>query len=209
VQIAPRNHFVARWTVFTTLGLAAGMFSALLLGGSIQSIVGMMLVTPILTSLVGAVLGLSQQACLRSKFARPSLWVAASGVGLGIGLAVGVVIVEQVGTLLIGHRPNVGQLGPFSRALSVCVVGLVSGVCLGAAQSLVIRRQAFNVRGWIRTSALALGVGLPASSLIVDLLFGSIRSPLGIAAFVLFAGVIFGAMSAKPMARAVSVRGSM
>ncbi|HJX85254.1 MAG TPA: hypothetical protein VJ723_13005, partial [Candidatus Angelobacter sp.] len=159
--MTPGSRFFARWTVFTTLGLAAGMLSALLLSGSIQLVVGMMLVTPILTALVGAVLGLGQQACLRSRLARPSLWVAASGVGLGIGLAVGVVIVEQVGTFILGHRPNVGHLGPFARALSFCAIGLISGACLGAAQSIVVRRQALKVRGWIRTTALALGVGLP------------------------------------------------
>ena len=46
-----------QWTLLTTLGLAGGMLTALVVGKPIGKIVGAMLVTAILTSLVGAVLG--------------------------------------------------------------------------------------------------------------------------------------------------------
>ena len=45
------------WMLLTTVGLGGGIAAALALGGPVQRAVGMMLVTPILTCLVGAVLG--------------------------------------------------------------------------------------------------------------------------------------------------------
>ncbi|MBW8878968.1 MAG: hypothetical protein JF614_28805 [Acidobacteria bacterium] len=45
-----------RWTLFGAAGLACGLIAALVLGAPIQTIVGLLLVTPILTGVVGAVL---------------------------------------------------------------------------------------------------------------------------------------------------------
>src|SRR5437764_4446360 len=95
-----------QWTLLTTLGLAGGMLTALVVGKPIGKIVGAMLVTAILTSLVGAVLGGLQAVWLRRMLARPIWWIAATTGGVGIGLAAGIVLVEQLGTLLSGQRPN-------------------------------------------------------------------------------------------------------
>ncbi|MGH9316681.1 MAG: hypothetical protein ACRD1P_06215 [Thermoanaerobaculia bacterium] len=162
----------------------------------------MMLVTPILTGLVGALLGTSQSLQLRSLLVRPWAWVLATCAGLGIGLAAGVVVVEKGGGFLAGHAVNVVRLSPFHRALSFAVIGLVAGLALGLCQQLVLRRQAPAVKGWVVTTALALGLAFPVASVLVDSLLSGIASPSGVLGFVLGAGLIFGALTARPLARA-------
>jgi hypothetical protein len=51
---------VARWMAACTAGIVVGIGAALALGRPVEALVGMMLVTPILTMLVGASLGTSQ-----------------------------------------------------------------------------------------------------------------------------------------------------
>src|SRR5438874_2822075 len=120
-----------KWTLLTTVGLAGGIVAGLLIGESLDQFVGAMIVTAVTTLLVGGVLGGMQAVYLRQLLVRPVWWIAATVVGLGIGLAAGVVLIEQVGTLMIGHRPNVAQLTPTWRAVSFLVLGLVSGSFLG------------------------------------------------------------------------------
>jgi hypothetical protein len=193
--------FLIGWTALTTLGLGVGIVAGLLLGGPIEAVVGMMLVTPIVTSLVGAAVGCSQWPVMRSVLARPSLWVAASCMGLGAGLALGVAAVEQGGRLLTGGPVNVARLGTFERALSFAAVGAVSGLALGLAQALVFRWQGVRVRGWVAITLVALGLGFPLSSLAVDFLLGGVATPRGVVAFVLLAGLLFGAVTAQPLRR--------
>ena len=121
------------------------MVAGLILGGPIAVVVGMMLVTPTVTCLVGGVLGLSQLHHMRSLVARPYQWVVASCVGLGAGLALGVVVVEQGGRILTGHAMNVARVGVLGRVLSFAVVGTISGLLLGMTQSLVLRRSVVRV----------------------------------------------------------------
>ena len=49
-----------RWSLLTMAGLAAGVLAALLLGEPLEAVVGMILITPALTCLVGAILGAGQ-----------------------------------------------------------------------------------------------------------------------------------------------------
>ena len=73
----------AQWVVLSAVGLTAGVAAALVLGGPLQAIVGMMLVTPMLTALVGAVLGTAQWLPLRARAPiRASSWILATTVGL-------------------------------------------------------------------------------------------------------------------------------
>src|SRR5689334_2661255 len=96
------------WTTLSAVGLTAGVASALFIGDPLSKIVGMMLVTPLLTGLVGVFLGAAQWLPLRRR-ARTSLvnWVLATTLGLCAGLAAGVVLVEQAGRLLTGSRVQV------------------------------------------------------------------------------------------------------
>ena len=111
------------------LGLAGGIVAALLVGKPLDQLVGAMVVTAILTCLVGAVLGGMQAVYLRQLLARPIWWVVATVAGVGIGLAVGVVLIEQVGTLISGHRPHI-------------VLVLASGLAFGALTSRPLRHAA-------------------------------------------------------------------
>src|SRR5260370_20240652 len=91
------NSLLVRWTVLTAIGFAVGLGAAVALGGPVQALVGMVLVTPTLTVMVGTLMGTSQLLELRSRLAHPGAWVLATGIGLGIGLAPGVVVVAQRG----------------------------------------------------------------------------------------------------------------
>lgn len=197
------NRLTLAWTALTAVGLGTGMITALVLGGPIQAVVGMMLVTPILTGLVGAILGASQSLQLKSLLSRPWAWVIATGSGLGIGLAAGVVVVEQGGRWLAGHPVNVVSLSTLDRAVSFAVIGLVAGLALGFCQQLVLSRQAPAVKGWIVTTALALCLAFSSASFVVDSLLSGIASPRGVVGFVLGAGLIFGALTSRPLRRAV------
>lgn len=193
-----------RWSLLTMAGLAAGILAALLLGDPIGAVVGMILVTPALTLLVGAVLGAGQWLDLRRRVVRAWPWIPATCFGMGIGLAVGVVVVEQVGNSIAGQQINIVRLGIGARALSLAVVGLVTGLSVGAAQWLaVLRRHGSPAARWIAASAAALGIAFPAAGLIVDLLLGGLASPAGVVSLVLLAGFFFGAGTARAIARAV------
>jgi hypothetical protein len=126
--------------------------------------------------------------------ARPIWWIAATTDGIGIGLALGVVTVEQTGILITGQRPNIVHLGVPMRALSFFVVGLLTGATVGLAQWLVLR-----VRKWILTSALGLALAFSTGSLLVDAVLGGIASPAGLITFVVMSGIVFGAVTSWPL----------
>ena len=127
------------WTGLTTLGLAGGLIGGLLVGMPLGELVNAMVTTAAVTCFVGGVLGSFQAFGLRPVLRRPLWWVLGTVAGLGIGLAAGVVVVEQLGTLMTGARPNIGRLGPFTRAISFVTLGSVAGTVLGVAQWLVLR----------------------------------------------------------------------
>jgi len=191
-----------RWIAVCMAGLVVGMGAALSLGRPIEAVVGMMLVTPILTFLVGASLGASQWLELRRSLRRAAAWIPATSLGLGLGLAAGVVAVEQIGTFVTGARPHVLGLGWGMRALSLAAVGVIAGLCLGLAQGLVLRRQAGAARAWAARSAAALGAAFCLASLLVDGVIGGLGSPLGVGVFVTAAGLLLGAGTARPLLRA-------
>jgi hypothetical protein len=193
-----KSFVVARWMVACTAGIVVGIGAALALGRPIEALVGMMLVTPILTLLVGASLGTSQWLELRRVLRHAAYWVPATCVGLGVGLAAGVVAVEQIGTLLIGHRPHLLGLGVGPRTLSLMAVGAIAGLCLGLAQGLVLRRQAPWVKAWAGRSAAALGAAFGLASLAVAAA-GGLGSPRGFVVFVTVAGLLLGAGTARPL----------
>ena len=90
-----------RWTLLSALGLALGLVAALVLGDPIDAVVGMILVTLVLTGVVGAFLGTSQWVVLRKRLANARWWIPASAAGLGLGLTGGIVLVGRA--LKRGH----------------------------------------------------------------------------------------------------------
>ena len=188
-----------RWTLLTTIGLAGGLVAALLIGMPLGPLVGAMVITAIATCLVGAVLGGTQAIYLRRLLAKPMWWIVSTTIGTGVGLAAGVVIIEQTGILITGHRPNVARLDTSTRALSFVVLGLICGVTLGIAQGLVLRRQTSRVRHWVPASAFGLAIAFAASSLLVDASGLRFASLSGVTTFVLLAGLAFGALTSLPL----------
>jgi hypothetical protein len=180
------------WTLLTTVGLSGGLIAGLLVGMPLGKIANAMVVTAAVTCCVGAVLGACQAFGLRRLFDMPARWIAASTIGAGVGLALGVVLVEQTGILLTGVRPNIRRVGLIFRAIDLAVVGAVTGLCLGAAQAFVTK-----MRRWAVASSVSMAVAFAGSSLLVELVRLRFASIVGVITFVIVAGVLFGALTGR------------
>lgn len=193
-----------RWIVLSALGLSAGVGIALALEDPITALVGMVLVTPVLTLLAGGILGAVQWIELRRHLELAGRWLLSTALGLGFGLAAGAVLVEVVGELLTGRPMRILQLDPVPRALSFLVLGVVSGLCLGFAQRLMLRRTPRLPSNWPLLSACGLGFGFPAGSLLADTALSGLTSPAGLITLVLVAGTALGSFTARPFMRAAA-----
>jgi hypothetical protein len=182
------------WTALTASAWATGLGAGLLLGAPIQVLVGMMLVTPAITGLAGGVLGAGQWLALR-RWRGTGWWIPASAVGMALGLTLGVTLVEQIGRWLTGGAVNVARLTPVERAGSFAVIGVVTGLFLGSAQWLVLRRAGQRCRAWPAITTVALTAALVAASLIADAVAGSVAVPLGFGTFVVLSGCTFGVLT--------------
>lgn len=201
MSIEMKSPNVALWTTLTTLGLAGGLIAGLLVGMPLGRIANAMIVTGAATCCVGAVLGGLQAVGLRKRLSVPLWWVVATIAGVGVGLAIGVVTVEQVGILITGSRPHIVRLSPALRALNLFVVGLTTGAFLGGAQWLVLKRQLPVIKHWLVVTTLGMASAFGASSLIVDLMRVRFSSPAGVIVFVLLSGIAFGAVTSWPLRR--------
>ncbi|HWN45581.1 MAG TPA: hypothetical protein VNW71_25375 [Thermoanaerobaculia bacterium] len=95
------------------------------------------------------------------------------------------------------------QLEPMQRAVSFVVLGVVSGLCLGFAQRLMLRK-ALLPSNWPILSACGLGLGFPAGSLVADTVLSGLASPAGLITLVLVAGAALGTFTARPLTRAAA-----
>jgi hypothetical protein len=86
----------------------------------------------------GAALGAAQWFAARGALGRPSPWIAASGIGYGIGLLAGAALVD--------YGTSLGELA---------AMGAVSGVALGTAQGAALAAQGQ------RRLAIAWAVAMP------------------------------------------------
>ena len=192
----------SRWIALSALGLSAGVGLAVALQSPVEALVGMVLLTPVLTLLVGGILGAAQWIELRRRIQSSGRWLASTALGLGIGLAVGIVALEVIGQLLLGRPMRLLQMEPAGRALCFLILGVVSGSCLGLAQRLVLRKAAVLPKSWPLLSAAGLGLGFPAGSLLADGALAGLTSPAGLAVLFLVSGAVLGACTARPLARA-------
>jgi hypothetical protein len=191
-----------RWIALSAVGLSAGVGIAVALQDPIEALIGMVLVTPALTLLAGGILGAVQWIELRRHLALAGRWLLSTALGLGIGLAAGVVLLEVVGELLTGHPMRILQMEPLPRALSFIVLGVVSGLCLGFTQRLMLRRKL--TANWPLLSACGLGLGFPAGSLLADTVLSGLASPAGLLALVVVSGAMLGGFTARPVSRAAA-----
>jgi len=89
-------------------------------------------------ALTGAGLGAAEWLAAKDMFGQWPVWVGASAVGYGVGLA--------AGAALVGYETDLGSLA---------AMGAVSGVVLGAAQGLALVRQGSTRLG------MAWGLAMP------------------------------------------------
>jgi len=185
-----------RWTLLTAAGLSFGILLGLLLQDPLEPIVGMILITPLVTAIVGTTLGAAQWLELRRHLARAHRWLVATALGLGAGLAVGVVAVELTGQAILGHPLRLLQLGALAQTASLLVVGLLAGALLGGVQRLAVRGLP---RVWPLVSGLGLGLGLALGGVVAHLVAGSITSMAGLVALVLSSGLFLGGCTTRAL----------
>jgi hypothetical protein len=100
-------------------------------------------------ALTGAGLGAVQWWAADGALGRPAAWIGASAVGYAVGLA--------AGAALVGYDTDLGSLA---------IMGLVSGVALGAAQGLVLAREGRHglALPWGLAMPVLFGLGWCAST---------------------------------------------
>jgi hypothetical protein len=120
------------------LGFPIGGFLANVLVGAVTDPVR----AGLAGALTGAVLGVAQWLVLKSRLPLPIWWVAATGAGMAVGLA--------IGTAWLGAETTGDAL--LWRAAA-------TGVCLGIAQWLVLRPLVPQAALWIAAVGLGWVVG--------------------------------------------------
>lgn len=187
--------FVLRWTVLCGLVLAVGLAVGLGLAAPVETVVGMMLVTPVILALAGSMFGGAQWLAL-GRSPRFGAWVGTSGLGLAVGMTVGIVLVETLGQALTGEPMRLATLDMLGRLGGLTFVGAFAGLGLGAAQWLALRPAASMARRWVVLCVAGFGAGLPAGSLVAELV-GGLQSPVGFAVFLGVAGLTLGVFTAR------------
>ena len=193
---AAAGGFVLRWTVLSGLGLAGGLALGLGLAAPVEAVVGMMLVTPVTLALAGSMFGGAQWLALGRGPRFGASWVGTSGLGLGVGMTVGIVLVETLGQALTGEPARLAALGMLGRLGGLTFVGAFAGLGLGVAQWLALRAAAPEARRWVAWCVAGFGAGLPVGSLAAEFV-GGLQSPAGLAAFLGVAGLTLGAFTAR------------
>ena len=190
-----------RWVLLSTAGLAAGLALGLGLGKPIQALVGMMLVTPVVLAIAGSVLGASQSLAMRRRDRSAALWIGATALGVALGMTLGIVVVEAAGRAIAGAPVRLVAIGPLPRLVGLTVVGSITGLAVGLAQRISLRRYSAVSGRWVAVCVIGFGIGLPGGGVAADLLLGGLRSAAGIGLFLTAAGLITGILTARGAAR--------
>jgi hypothetical protein len=196
VEKQPSGWFVWRWVVLCGLGLGAGLGAGLALAAPIETVVGMMLVTPITLAIAGTVLGAGQWLAMWNSPRTGLVWVAVTALGLGLGMTVGIVVVETAGRALTGEQVRLFNIGALGRFISLAVVGAFAGAAVGLAQGVVLRKRLLGAWRWALWCTVGFAAALPLAGAVAGLLPGGLRSPLGFATFLGAAGIGIGALTA-------------
>jgi hypothetical protein len=114
-----------QWLIATLIGFPVGGEIANVIVGPVDSF-GAALTSGLIA---GAVIGAAQWLALRQLVSR--LWIAATSLGMAVGLVAGAAIVDY-GT----------------RRSNLLVMGAVTGAAVGAAQAFVFARQHIPGAGW-------------------------------------------------------------
>ena len=190
---------LARWPLFSSFGLTAGIALALTVADPVEKLVGMMLVTPIMFVAAGTVFGGSQWLAVWRSHRRGLAWIIATGISVGVGMTLGLVVVETVGRAITGEPMRFFSATAIERTIGLSVIGLLTGLAVGLSQWIVMRR---HLRGlyWVLISAFAFMVGFPVGAIAASLLTG-LQGIAGLVLFLSISGFIVGMITAWPARR--------
>jgi hypothetical protein len=182
------------------LGLLSSLMlvSGLALAGTPTVLVGM-----IGGAVLGGSTGIVQWLVLRRHIREAAWWILASIVGGLVGLALGLVLSDEVQPLMaafLGEAVQSRPTGPrllLSSALATGTAGAVAGIGLGSAQWLALRRHVRSAGWWIVASGLGWMISLSVSAAIVD--------EVGILISLLVAGLASGAATGSLLAYLLAI----
>ena len=141
MTITPRSE--AAWRFWAGWGLAfigfplGGLAATALVGGVITTVEGV-----IGGAATGAVIGLAQWLALRRRLALTPWWIAATAVGMGVGLALGIAL-----------------LGTDTAGITLPLRGLVTGASIGIAQFALLRGNTARAFVWPFVVACSWAIG--------------------------------------------------
>ncbi len=192
-----------RWTVLSAVGFIFGLPLGVLASGPLEMLVAMMLVTPLMFLVTGAILGTAQWFALRERLHHWKRWIPASATGLAIGLTVGSVLVEATWSWLTGRPLRMSSATPLQICVSVITIGTIAGACLGGAQWWSVRKSPATLSlAWIRATTLAFGASFALGFGCAEFLTGEgFTSPFGIAVFVLSTGTCVGILTGRALSQ--------
>jgi hypothetical protein len=131
------------WRFWSAWGLA---FLGFPLGGVAAAALVGAITTPLAGALGGAltgvVIGAVQWLVLRRRLLLTPAWIAATALGMGAGLALGIAL-----------------LGTGTEGITLPLRGLITGAGIGAAQSLLLRRKISRAPVWALVVALSWAIG--------------------------------------------------
>lgn len=164
-----------------------------LIGGAVSGpvdAVGPALIGGLIT---GAGLGIGEWLAARGAFERAAVWIAASAVGYGAGLALGAALVD--------YATDLGDLA---------LMGAVSGAVLGAAQGVCLAAQGRPrlAAAWALAMPVIFALGWCASTLIgvdVDEQF-TVFGAAGAITFMLLSGLVLARYASPSTSERETVR---
>jgi hypothetical protein len=124
----------------------AAAFLGFPLGGTAAAVLVGAITTPLTGALggalTGAVIGAAEWLVLRRRLPLTSAWIAATALGMGVGLAL-----------------SIALLGTDTAGSALPLRGLITGAGIGAAQYLLLRSQISRAPVWALVVALSWAVG--------------------------------------------------
>ena len=171
------------WPLAALMGFPIGGYAANLAVGEVDS-VGAAIAGGLIA---GAVVGSAQWLALR-RFV-PWLWIAATSLGMGVGLAVGAALVDY---------------GTDRRELML--MGAVTGLVVGVLQALVLARQGFaGAAWWVAANPPVWALAWLVSSYVISANIDERFTNFGASGVILYA-LVTGALLARMFRRKVDLR---
>lgn len=140
-------------------------------------------VTPAQLLLTGATVGMAQWAMLTGKFRGARWWVPVTTLG-ALAAAPVQILIDQGFRTLLHHKPTPAEVLAWALAIGIAV-----GLCIAAAQFLVLRRAFVGAAIWLPAGLAGGGVGASVATALRIL-------PLTHPAFELYGGDALGGLLA-------------